>query len=82
MNKKGFGLFYGMMLGLVFIILALSFAPVLKSVTGEARDNEALNCSTTTDNQIKADCTAIDAMQIFILVILGLAGIIIGGTLT
>jgi hypothetical protein len=82
MNKKGFSLFYGLMLGLVFILLALSFAKPLKDVTSEARNNEALNCSTTTDNQDKAVCTGIDAMQIFILVIIGLAGIVIGGSLT
>ena len=82
MNKKGFGLFLGMMLCITFIVLALAFAPALHQVTDEARNNEALNCSTTTDNQDKAVCTGIDAMQIFILVIIGLAGIVIGGSLT
>ena len=81
MNKKGFSLFYGLMLGLVFILLALSFAKPLKDVTGEARNNEALNCSTTTDNELKADCTAIDSMQIFIIIIIGLGLVIIGGSL-
>ena len=82
MNKRGFSLFFGMMMFIVFIVLGLALAPAIKSVTGEAKNNEALNCSTTTDNQTKAVCTGIDGMQIFILVILGLAGIIIGGSLT
>jgi hypothetical protein len=81
MNKRGFGLFLGMMLCITFIVLALAFAPALHQVTDEARNNEALNCSTTTDNEIKADCTAIDSMQIFIIIILGLAVGVIGGAL-
>jgi len=81
MNKRGFSLFFGMMMFIVFIVLGLALAPAIKSVTGEAKNNEALNCSTTTDNQTKSVCYSIDAMMLFILVIWGLAGFVLGGVL-
>lgn len=79
MNKKGSTIFVALMMGFLFFLLGMALAPALKDVTGEVRDNTALNCSTTTDAQTKAVCTSIDIQQWYIGVIFGLAGMVIGG---
>lgn len=65
MNKQGQVMVYGIMLGLVIIILALALAPAVGSFTNGARnetsgDNIGLNCSTTTSNFDKATCVITD----------------------
>lgn len=58
-------------------ILGLALAPALKEVTGETMGDPLLNCSTTTNAQIKTVCTSIDIQNLFIGIIFGVAGIII-----
>ena len=79
MNKRGFSLLVTLMLCVIFILLGLALAKPLQQVTGDSKAQ--LNCSTTTDNEVKADCRAIDAQMIFIIVILGLGLTIVGGSL-
>ena len=80
MNKKGQTIIVGFMLGVVAIFLAIALAPALKDTSDEAMNDPMLNCSTTTDDQTKSVCTAIDMqMPTYVAVLLGLAFLIIGG---
>ena len=77
MNKKGFTLIFGLMFATILFILGLALAPSLKGVTGEVMQDTSLNCSTTSNTQLKAICTSIDIQQLFIGIIFGLAGLVI-----
>lgn len=81
MNKKGFVLLFSLMMVVVFFLLGLALAPALKGVTGEAMDSPLLNCSTTTNDQIKIACDSIDMQQLFIGVIFGMAGLLLARSL-
>ena len=76
-DKRGFALIYGLMLGVVVFLLALGLAPSLRDTVNEQLTNPLLNCSTTTDAQIKAVCTSIDLQNIFVMLLIGIGGIII-----
>ena len=61
MNNKAQTILYGMMVGLVILILALALAfPVQDSIEKAKNqtdgDTIGMNCSTTTDNFVKAGC--------------------------
>jgi len=59
MNKKGSIIMYGMMLGMVVIILALALAPATKSFTDAAMTS--MDCSNESiSNFYKASCVAVD----------------------
>lgn len=66
MNLKGSVTFYGFMLGLVILILALALAPSVTEFSSNAQNetyqgNPALNCSNTSiSNFDKAACYAVD----------------------
>ena len=65
------------MLGVVLFLLALALAPSLGETTDEVMTSPLLNCSTTTDGQTKAICTSIDLQNIFILLVIGVGGIVL-----
>lgn len=66
MNERGSVSFYGFMLGLVVVILALALAPVVVEVSGNAQNttyqgNPALDCSNTSISDFsKVACYATD----------------------
>ena len=77
MNKKGFGLIFALMFAVMMFVLGLALAPVLQDVTDQTRADPLLNCSTTTNAQIKAVCTSVDIQQFWVGIIFGVAGLII-----
>lgn len=83
MNSQGQTFFVAMMIGIVFIILALSFAPVLKQFTDSARNSSTetqvgLDCSNSSiDNYAKANCIATDLEGPYFIGFLIIAGIAI-----
>lgn len=85
MNNKGQYAIYTLMIGIVVLILALAFAPALKSFVDTARlpsTNESIGLDCT-NNSIsdfdKATCVTTDLyLPYFILGLVGLALIIIG----
>jgi len=80
-DTRGLSLIFGLMVGVVVFLLALALAPSLKSVTDEQRESPLLNCSTTSDSQIKAICTSIDLQNLFIAILVGIGGVIIVRTI-
>lgn len=81
MNKRGQTIFYMMMMGVVFFLLGLALAPALHETVSEQTDSVLLNCSNTSiSDQNKAVCTSLDILPTaFFMVLMGLAGILIGG---
>jgi len=84
MEKKGSVLIYGIMLGLVIIILALALAPTVSQFTttamNESSDNQiGLNCSSDTiSNFDKAACVVVDLnLFYFIAGLIFIAGAVI-----
>jgi len=83
MNKSGQA-FYFLMIGIVVIILALAFAPVLKAFTDDARGNqttthEGLNCDNITSDWQRGNCFAADTvLPYFTFGMIGIALAIIG----
>jgi len=84
MEKKGSVLIYGIMLGLIIIILALALAPAVSQFTttamNESSDNQiGLNCSSDTiSNFDKAACVAVDLnLFYFIAGLIFIAGAVI-----
>lgn len=81
-SKKGQVGFISLMLGFVLFVLGLALAPVLNDViTGdEVMGENGLNCSNPNiTNQDKAVCYQTDSIQpLFIGLVFGLAGILIG----
>lgn len=69
------------MMGVIFFVLGMALAPALQDITQEAMDSALLNCSNSSiSDQNKAICTSIDIMQpLFVGVIFGLAGLLMGG---
>lgn len=69
MEIKGQVFFVTMMIAIVFIILALAFAPVIKSFSDDARNSTTdtqvgLDCSNVSNsNFVKADCLFVDYMN-------------------
>lgn len=80
-DKRGFTLIYSLMLGVLFFALALAIAPALHDTTSEASSTSLLNCSNASSlsNQDKSVCTSIDIQQLYIPIIFGFVGIIVGG---
>jgi len=79
-NKSGQTIIYLLMMGILFFFIGLALAPSLRDVVSETMQDNLLNCSTTTDTQTKIICTSIDmTLPLFIGIIFGLAGVIIGG---
>ena len=59
MNKKGSVIIFGMMIGLLIILLALYLAPSVVEFTNTTMTS--LDCSNNSiDNYLKATCTAVD----------------------
>lgn len=92
MIKKGLVVsLFGVMLGVVIIILAIAFAPGLTNAVKDIRnqttaDTLTLNCfqtngsaNTTLNNFQEANCIVTDLQTpTFILVLIGIAGAVIG----
>jgi len=81
MNKRGFGIFFLLMMGVVFFILGLALAPALKDTVQESTNVSYLDCSNSSiSDQNKAVCTSLEIMTpAYIGVIFGLAALILGG---
>jgi len=82
MNNKGSVLFYGFMLGITILVLALALAPAVGQFTTNAMNNTTdgvgLNCSTTSSNFVKAACVVVDMGQFyFIGALIFIAGVVI-----
>jgi len=79
MNNKGQVVFYGFMLGIVIIVLALALVVPVKEFVDDARDNSQLNCTSTTSNFEKGACIVAD-LTIFHFIggLIFIAGAIIG----
>jgi len=66
MNKNGNVAFYGLMLGLTLLVLALALAPAVTEFTGDAMNktingNQGLDCNNSSiSNFDKATCLATD----------------------
>jgi hypothetical protein len=66
MNNKGQVVFYGMMLGLIIIVLALALSPIGNQVISSARnvsngDTIGMDCTNSSiSNFDKATCTVMD----------------------
>lgn len=87
MNNKGQVFFYGMMLGLVIIVLALALAPSVRDFTESAMndtvgDTLGLNCTSTDSNFIKATCVVVDISIFYVIgTLLLIGGAVIAGKL-
>lgn len=85
MNNKGQATtVYFLMIGIVIVILALAFAPGLKSAVDTARGNQtstqdALNCGNITNDWQRGTCFASDIfLPYFFFGMIGIALAIIG----
>ena len=83
MNKRGSVLIYGLMLGLIVMLLALALAPAVQDFTDDARDTDNLNCSSDSiSNFDKASCIATDlTLFYFIGALILIGGLLIGAKL-
>ena len=80
MNKKGQVLFYSIMIGVVLFFLGINLAKPLLDVFTDVRTN--LSCDVASTYQEKANCVIVDVMlPLFIGVLFGFAGMVIGGRL-
>jgi cellobiose-specific phosphotransferase system component IIC len=83
MNNKGQTIFYGLMLGITILVLALALSPAVRDFTTGAMndtvsDTIGLNCSGTTDNFIKATCIVTDmSLFYFIGILVFMAGAVV-----
>ncbi len=77
-NKRGVVAFYLFMIGVVFFLLGMALAPVLTDSMGEVRTD--LDCGNTSiSNMDRILCYQVDSISpLFIGVIFGFAGIILG----
>ena len=83
-NKKGQVVMYGLMIGIVVIILALSFIPSIDEFVSNARNQTSefgtgLDCSNSSiSNFDKSTCLASDlSMPIFIGILIFIGGAVI-----
>ncbi len=83
MNKKGSAIFYGLMLGITILVLALALAPSVTEFTSSAMnetvgDTTGLDCDNTTSNFIKATCIVVDLSSFyFIGLLILIAGVVV-----
>ena len=82
-NKKGQVMFYGLMLGITILVLALALAPSVGQFTDTAMndsvgDTIGLNCTGTTSDFVKATCVVTDlSLFYFIGILIFMAGVIV-----
>lgn len=64
MNKRGQMIFYGFMLSVTIIVLALALAGPVQVVTSNAMQNDTgfgeMNCTSTSDIYVKSACVTTD----------------------
>jgi hypothetical protein len=86
MNNRGQTIFFSLMIGIVLFFLGINLAHPLSDVIKDARTQTnssagvevALNCSTATEYQDKANCVIVDLfLPLFIGTLFGLAGFIL-----
>jgi hypothetical protein len=85
LNRKGQVVFFGLMLGVLIVVLALGITPVLKSFVDNARSpttdtSVGLDCNneSISDYQ-KSQCTITDlSLPYFFLGLIGIALLVIG----
>jgi len=84
MNKRGFAVFFSLMIGVLFFILGLALAPSISKAAGESMSTSELNCSNDSiSQQDKAVCTQIDLMTfLYTGFIFGLAGFVLASIVT
>ena len=81
-NKKGFGnVFFILMMGITFILLALALAPGARQATTEAMNSSQIDCfNESISDQNKAVCDSIDIQPfLYMAAVVGLAGILLRG---
>jgi len=81
-GKRGVGnLFFIIMIGLVFILLALALTPGLREVTNDSMNSSQLDCANESiSDQNKAVCDSVDIMPfLYGVAIVGLAGLLLKG---
>lgn len=82
MNKKAQGnVFLLLMLGTIFIILALAITPGAREITNEAMNSPQIDCfNESISDQNKAVCDSIDIQPfLYGAALVGLAGILLKG---
>ena len=80
MNKKGQVMFFGFMLGLTIIILALALAPAVVDSVGTARNASNMDCDNSSISYgDQAACIATDSLSFyFIGGLIFIGGLVIG----
>lgn len=81
-NKKAQGnLFFVLMMGVIFILLALAITPGIRDVTTDAMNSSQIDCfNESISDQNKAVCDSIDIQPfLYVVAIIGLAGILLKG---
>ena len=68
MNNKGQVVFFGLMLGITIIVLALSFAYPIKESADIARNTTGLNCTNPLISDYdKATCVVVDLNPFYLI---------------
>ena len=81
-NKKAQGnLFFVLMMGITFIVLALALTPGIREVTTDAMNSSQIDCfNESISDQNKAICDSMDIQPfLYGIVLIGLAGILLKG---
>ena len=79
MNNRGQVIFFTFMVGIVVIILALAFAPGIKTQVDTIRNSDNLDCSNSSISDFdKVTCTAADlTIFYFVIGVIVLGGVVI-----
>ncbi len=83
-NKKAQGnIFFLLMIGVTFAILALALTPALTEVTTDAMNSPQLDCANESiSDQNKAVCDSVDIMPfLYFGALLGMVGILLKGAI-
>lgn len=81
-NKKAQGnLFFILMMGIMFILLALALTPGIREATTDAMNSSQIDCfNESISDQNKAVCDSMDIQPfLYGIAIIGLAGILLKG---
>jgi len=66
MNNKGQTLFYGFMITVTIIVLALALAPAIKETTDGVRNETYMDCGNTSISDFdKAACVSTDLSSVY-----------------
>lgn len=76
MNKRGLAFFYTFMLGIIVVVLGISFATPITQVIGNSMSSTELTCATPATDYDQAACWFLDILKPLLIgffIILGLA---------